>query len=78
MLIKKNIITVETQAGISIFDISAEVNIALENSGIKNGFVIISSRHTTTAVTINEYEARLLADIRAFFTRQVNIQVIGE
>lgn len=71
MRIKTDIITVETQTGISIFDISAEVNACLEESGIKNGFVIVGSRHTTTAVTINEYEERLLEDIRAFFTRQV-------
>lgn len=71
MRIKKEIITVETQLGISIFDISSQVNASLEESGIKNGFVIVGSRHTTTAVTINEYEERLLKDIRAFFTRQV-------
>ena len=71
MLIKKNIITVETQAGISIFDISAQIIACLEESGIRNGFVIVASRHTTTAVTINEYEKRLLEDIRAFFTRLV-------
>lgn len=71
MRIQNNIITIETQAGISIFDISTEINTCLDESGIKNGFVVVSSRHTTTAVCINEYEERLLEDIRAFFTRQV-------
>jgi secondary thiamine-phosphate synthase enzyme len=33
--------------------------------------VLVSSRHTTTAITINESEARLLEDIRRFLTRLV-------
>ena len=71
MRIKKDILTIETQPGISIFDISNDINRCLDESRIKNGFVIVSSRHTTTAITINEYEERLLEDIRTFFTQQV-------
>ena len=37
----------------------------LDASGIRNGFVLLSSRHTTTALIVNQREERLLDDIRA-------------
>ena len=71
MLIKNHVIEMETREGISIFNITPQVIAYLEESGIRNGFVVVSSRHTTTALAINEHEERLLEDIRAFFTKLV-------
>ena len=34
-------------------------------------FVTITSQHTTTAIAINEHEARLIEDIKAFLTRLI-------
>lgn len=53
-----------TQPGISIFDITPEIRAEVANSGLKEGVVTVLSRHTTTAVTINEAEPRLMDDIR--------------
>ena len=36
----------------------------MSKSGLKEGVVTVLSRHTTTAVTINEAEPRLMDDIR--------------
>ncbi len=71
MQIKNHVIEIETREGISIFNITPQVIAYLEESGIRNGFVVVSSRHTTTALAVNEHEERLLEDIRAFFTKLV-------
>ncbi|BCO30730.1 hypothetical protein TspCOW1_08330 [Thiohalobacter sp. COW1] len=60
-----------TSAGISLHDVTPQIRDCLADSGIGNGFVTVTSRHTTTALTINENEARLLEDVKAFFTRLV-------
>ncbi|GAB4822453.1 hypothetical protein N2152v2_009499 [Parachlorella kessleri] len=43
-----------------------EVKAEVERLGVQEGFVNVLSRHTTTAIAINECEARLLDDIRQF------------
>lgn len=47
-----------------VLQIRAEV----ERLGVQEGFVNILSRHTTTAITINECEPRLLDDVRQVCT----------
>lgn len=44
---------------------------AIANSGIKNGFVTVTSQHTTTAIAINENEERLVEDVKTFLTRLI-------
>lgn len=62
---------VATAPGICLHDITPLVIEGIEASGINEGIVIITSRHTTTAVTINENEPRLLEDMRNFLERLV-------
>jgi len=50
-------------------DISAHLQGVINRSKIDNGIAVISSQHTTTALTVNEFEARLLDDIELFFRR---------
>lgn len=38
----------------------------LAQCGMWSGFVTVTSRHTTTAITINENEPRLIEDLRRF------------
>lgn len=71
MLIKYFQLQLSTSAGISLHDVTPQIRDSLADSGIGNGFVTITSRHTTTALTINENEERLLEDVKAFFTRLV-------
>jgi secondary thiamine-phosphate synthase enzyme len=61
----------ETGQGISLHDLMADIRDAVAGSGIRNGFVTITSQHTTTAITINEHEARLLEDVKAFLARLI-------
>jgi secondary thiamine-phosphate synthase enzyme len=60
---------VETQAGAQFHDLTPQVRAALAEAGISNGIAVVSSRHTTTAITLNEAESRLLEDARCFFAR---------
>jgi len=62
---------VDTGAGIALHDITLQLRALLSASAVRSGFVAVSSRHTTTALILNEYESRLLADVRAFLTRLV-------
>ncbi len=52
-------------------DLMPGIREAIANAGIKNGFVTVTSQHTTTAIAINENEARLVEDVKAFLTRLI-------
>jgi len=58
-----------TAAGICLLDITSELRELIAAHNIRTGFLTLTSRHTTTAVTVNENEARLLKDVQTFFTR---------
>jgi secondary thiamine-phosphate synthase enzyme len=64
-------IQLQTGQGISLHDLMPELKKTIAHSGINNGFVTVTSQHTTTAIAINEYEARLIEDIKAFLTRLI-------
>ena len=64
MQIINEIIELETNEGISIYNVTPHIEKILETKSIKNGQVLVFSRHTTTALAINEYEERLLEDIK--------------
>lgn len=52
---------------ISVEDLTPTINQMLKESGMINGVVNVISRHTTTAITINERESRLAKDIEQTF-----------
>lgn len=69
MPIIHQIIEVETREGISIFNITPQIDEFLQHTGIKNGQVLVFSRHTTTALAINENEERLLEDVKVYLRK---------
>lgn len=69
MKIVNKTIKVETTAGVNIHNITPQVTEILTASKIKNGQIIVFVKHTTTAVAINEYEERLLEDIKNNFAK---------
>jgi secondary thiamine-phosphate synthase enzyme len=71
MQIKPYRLQLRTGAGISLHDITAQISSCLDGSGIRNGFVTVTSQHTTTALAINEHEPRLVADVKAFLERLI-------
>ena len=54
---------------ISVEDMTLVITDLLRASGMKQGVVNIISRHTTTAITLNERESRLAADMQDYFLR---------
>jgi secondary thiamine-phosphate synthase enzyme len=69
--ITSSFIELETGEGISLHDLMPGIKDAVTQSGIKNGFVTVTSQHTTTAIAINENEERLLEDVKTFLTRLI-------
>jgi secondary thiamine-phosphate synthase enzyme len=64
-------IELDTGEGIALHDITPGLREAVSESGIENGFVTVTSQHTTTAIAINEYEKRLLGDVKSFLARLI-------
>lgn len=62
---------VPTLLGIYLVDITPDIRRIVAASGIDSGVVTILSRHTTTAITINEMEGRLVDDTRQFLLKLV-------
>ena len=63
------IIELETDPGIGVYDITPQIKDFLESVSVKNGQVLVFSRHTTTALAINEYEVRLLEDVKVYLRK---------
>ena len=71
MKIAASFIEIETGEGISLHDITPDIKAAVAESGIQDGFVTLTSQHTTTALAINENEERLIEDVKRFLTRLI-------
>ena len=69
MLITNKIIEIETTEGINIHNITPQIQTVISATEIKNGQCLVFSRHTTTALSINENESRLLEDVKVFLQK---------
>ena len=58
-----------TGQSFAVRDVTAEVADVLEESGVREGMVVITSMHTTCAVSVNENEQRLFDDIRDYYLK---------
>ena len=71
MKIISSYVELETGEGIALHDLMPGIKNAIASSGIKNGFVTVTSQHTTTAIAINENEERLVEDVKTFLNRLI-------
>ena len=60
-----------TQGGLTVHDITDDVNEAVRESGVVNGIACIYSPHTTCCVRVNEFEAGFIEDLAALLKRLV-------
>lgn len=60
---------INTEKNVNFIDISDQIRVLIRESGVKEGIVSVTGLHTTTAVTVNENEQRLLEDINVFLER---------
>ncbi|MDM7951991.1 MAG: secondary thiamine-phosphate synthase enzyme YjbQ [Cyanobium sp. CZS 25K] len=57
----------QTLGSFSCHDITTDLQALIDRSGISDGLLVAVGQHTTTGLTLNENEERLLADIERFF-----------
>lgn len=69
MPIISQLLELETDADISFYDLTPTLKEIVKTSSITNGQAIVFSRHTTTALAINEWEERLLEDLKQHLRR---------
>lgn len=70
MIFLSKTIKVDSAEKLEFFDITKEVIDTISASKVKNGLVNIFTKHTTTALRINENEPRFLEDLKNFLERQ--------
>jgi secondary thiamine-phosphate synthase enzyme len=64
-----HVVEIETHAEREFHDLTPQLRGVISESGIRQGWVIVSSLHTTCAVILNENEPRLLGDIKGVLDR---------
>lgn len=69
MIIENLVLPISTEDSIGIYNLTDLVQAKLSETGIVSGHVLLFSRHTTTALAINEYEERLLVDLKAYLRK---------
>lgn len=62
-------LAVSTTESFQVIDITHKVGAVVKVSGILEGTLTINSLHTTCALSVNENEERLFADIRDYLLR---------
>ena len=67
--IHHGVIHVETAACLEFIDLTDRIVNIVESCGIQNGLVNIQTKHTTTAIVVNENEPLLLEDMRRTLER---------
>ena len=58
-----------TERAPGFIDITDDVRDVVTRAGLRNGFVVVFSRHTTAAIRINEAEPLLLEDMEEMLAR---------
>ena len=71
MKIYRERLRLQTKGAFDIIDVTSDVEKALVNSGIGEGYALVYSRHTTCGVMLNEREAGLLGDLEAILGKLV-------
>ncbi len=69
MAVINKIIDIQTHQGINIHNITPQIESVVASTSIQNGYVLVFSRHTTTALAVNEDEERLIQDIKVFLEK---------
>lgn len=71
MKIRHQLLSVATRRGVAVHDLTPALTEFVANSAIDEGLLTVTSRHTTTALVVNENEERLLEDLEVFLNTLV-------
>ena len=69
--VRSKTIVVTTSDRLELVNLSDDIREFAETAGIEDGYIQISSLHTTAALMVNEWQDALLTDVRAFLERIV-------
>ncbi|MEB3293977.1 MAG: secondary thiamine-phosphate synthase enzyme YjbQ [Synechococcales bacterium] len=69
MTIAYQLLELSTGEGITFHNITSQIQACVTANQVQQGHVLVFSRHTTTALVINEDEERLLEDIKTFLRK---------
>jgi secondary thiamine-phosphate synthase enzyme len=61
----------KTRERLELINITHDLNEVIRKNGLKAGFALVQSLHTTTAIFINEFQQALLDDVKSFLERLV-------
>ncbi len=61
----------KTRERLELINITRDLNEVVRKHGLRAGFVIVQSLHTTTAIFINEFQQALLDDMKSFLEKIV-------
>jgi len=56
----------ETRHEFDVVDLTSRVEAAVDRSGIQEGIAVVYAGHATGVIVLNEYEPRLLEDLKDF------------
>lgn len=65
-------LTIKTKMCCGVYDITSQVKAAISASEIVSGICVVSTRHTTTAILVNESEGGLMDDIQSIMSSTVS------
>lgn len=68
MVIVNKTIKLDTDQKFAVYDLTEDIKSYVRRNLIKTGNIIVYVKHTTAAITINEYEVGLLEDMKMLFT----------
>jgi len=71
MLIKNKILKIKSQKYLEFKDISEEVITFVKESKVKNGQILVYSKHTTLAICINEKEKGIFNDFKKLMEKLI-------
>jgi len=71
MTITHETFTVVTEDRLQFMDLTKRIRDRLQRYNVKQGLIVLSSLHTTTALFINEWQEALLHDLRVLLDRLV-------
>lgn len=69
MTIAHTLLEIPTAESIGIYDVTQKIQDFVDAQKIHSGHVLVFSRHTTTALSVNECEERLLVDIKNYLKK---------
>jgi len=64
-------VTVNTQERTDLVNLTNDIRDFVISTGVKDGYVQVSSLHTTAGLIVNEWQDALLADVKATIERMV-------